>query len=60
MLLGTFRFRISCIKQQTDLYICFAVSFCILTFPLGGFIRKMNFSLGDILLIFILYSFWES
>ena len=21
---------------------CFAISFCILTFPLGGFIRNMN------------------
>ena len=37
--------------------ICFAIIFCILTFPLGGFIRNMNILLGDILLIFILYSF---
>ena len=37
--------------------ICFAISFCILTFPLGGFIRNMNILLGDILLIFVLYSF---
>ena len=33
--------------------ICFATSFCILTFPLGGFIRNMNVLLGDMLLIFI-------
>ena len=32
--------------------ICFAIIFCILTFPLGGFIRNMNILLGDILLIF--------
>ena len=32
---------------------CFAINFCILTFPLGGFIRNMNILLGDILLIFI-------
>ena len=38
-------------------YSCFAVSFCILAFPLGGFIRNMNILSGDILLIFILYSF---
>ena len=37
--------------------ICFAISFCILAFPLEGFIRNMNILLGDILLIFILYSF---
>ena len=37
--------------------ICFPISFCILTFPLGGFIRNMNIFLSDILLIFILYSF---
>ena len=36
--------------------ICFAISFCILAFPLGGFIRNMNILLGHILLIFILYS----
>ena len=36
---------------------CFAISLCILTFPPGGFIRNMNILLGDILLIFILYSF---
>ena len=36
--------------------ICFAISFCILTFPLGVFIRNMNILLGDILLLFyILY-----
>ena len=34
--------------------ICFAISFCILTFPLGGFIRNMNILLGDILVILIL------
>ena len=32
-------------------------SFCILAFPLRGFIRKVSILLGDILLIFILYSF---
>ena len=37
--------------------ICFAISLCILTFAPGGFIRNMNILLGDILLIFILYSF---
>ena len=37
--------------------ICFAINFCILTFLLGGFIRNMNILFGDILLIFILYSF---
>ena len=26
----------------------FAISFCILTFPLGGFITNMNILLGDI------------
>ena len=35
--------------------ICFAISFCTLTFPLGGFIRNMNILLGDILLIFLFY-----
>ena len=29
--------------------ICFAITFCILTFSLGGFIRNMNILLGDIL-----------
>ena len=37
--------------------ICFAISFCILAFPLGGFIRNINILLSDILLIFILYYF---
>ena len=37
--------------------ICFAISFCILAFPLEGFIRNMNILLSDILLIFILYYF---
>ena len=29
--------------------------FCLLAFPLGGFIRNMNILLADILLVFILY-----
>ena len=29
--------------------------FCILAFPLGGFIRNMNILLVDILLVFIIY-----
>ena len=36
--------------------ICFAISFCIVAFPLGGFIRNMNILLGNILLIFIYLS----
>ena len=40
-----------------SIQICFAISFCILAFPLRGFIRNMNILLGDIPFIFILYSF---
>ena len=41
-------------RKGSSRYICFAISFGILTFPLGGFIRNMNILLGDILLIFFL------